>query len=320
LNVPTGLVTTNLTAPNGYNGGFADAPSIVLADGTVLLAPIYPVLTNGTVIYDPKANSWSSGPATLGLLYTATNGTVVSSLNEVSWVKLPDDSILTIDLNQLTTERYIPSLKAWIKDRSIPVAMYSSASEIGAALLLPDGRAFFLGGTGNTLFYTPSGSTNQGTWTAGPAIPAGLVARDAPAAMLANGNVLCAFSPTTGDSPIYFYEFNPNNNLFTAENGPTGTAAYTNDITDQTAMLALPDGNILFTAAHNQNVYIYQPVGSPAAAWKPTISQIAYNPDGSVHVAGTQLNGLSQGAAFGDDNQMDSNYPLLRFTDGGGFV
>ena len=320
LNVPAGLVTTNLFAPNGYNGGFADAPSIVLSDGTVLIAPIYPVITNGTVIYDPNANSWSAGPATRGPLFITTNGTVFSSLNEVSWVKLPDDSILTIDASQTTTERYIPSLKIWIKDRNIPVAMYSSAAEIGAALLLPDGRALFLGGTGNTLYYTPSGNTNQGTWTVGPVIPGGLVARDAPAAMMANGNVLCAFSPTTGDSPIFFYELNPTNNVFTAETGPTGTASYTNDITDQTAMLALPDGNILFTAAHNQTVYIYQPAGSPVAAWKPAIAQTSYNTDGSLHVAGTQLNGLSQGAAFGDDNQMDSNYPLLRFTDGGGIV
>jgi hypothetical protein len=258
LSVPAGLVSTNLFAPNGYNGGFADAPSIVLSDGTVLIAPIYPVITNGTVIYDPNANSWSAGPASRGPVFVTTNGTVFSSLNEVSWVKLPD--------------------------------------------------------------YTPSGNTNQGTWTVGPVIPGGLVARDAPAAMMANGNVLCAFSPTTGDSPIFFYELNPTNNVFTAETSPTGAASYTNDITDQTAMLALPDGNILFTATHNQTVYIYQPAGSPAAAWKPAIAQTSYNTDGSLHVAGTQLNGLSQGAAFGDDNQMDSNYPLLRFTDGGGIV
>ena len=40
------------------------------------------------------------------------------------------------------------------------------------------------------------------------------------------------------------------------------------------------------------------------------------NPDGSYHFVGTGLNGISQGAAFGDDAQMNSNYPLVRFTDG----
>ena len=29
---------------------------------------------------------------------------------------------------------------------------------------------------------------------------------------------------------------------------------------------------------------------------------------------GTQLNGLSQGAAYGDDAQMATNYPLVRIT------
>jgi hypothetical protein len=47
---------------------------------------------------------------------------------------------------------------------------------------------------------------------------------------------------------------------------------------------------------------------------------IASNGNGSYHLTGTGLNGLSEGAAFGDDNQMDSNYPLVRFTDGSGNV
>jgi hypothetical protein len=32
------------------------------------------------------------------------------------------------------------------------------------------------------------------------------------------------------------------------------------------------------------------------------------------------LNGLSQGSTFGDDNQNDSNYPLMRFIDGSGNI
>jgi hypothetical protein len=308
--VPVGLLQTNLLAGNGYNGGFADAPSIVLADGTVLIAANYPQIPKTTLIYNPRANSWSTVPPYLG-----------TNLNEVTFVKLPDDSILTIDNQSLTTERYIPSLGVWIQDQNIPVAMYSGNAEIGGTVLLPNGKAFFLGGTGSTLLYTPSGNTNQGTWALGATIPGGLVARDAPMAMMPNGNVLCCFSPQTGDSPISFYEYNPNNNTFTAVNSPTGPGVYAGgDITDQTAMLVLPDGNILFTAAHDRNAYIYQPSGAPLAAWKPVITSVVYNADGTLHITGTQLNGLSQGASFGDDNQMDSNYPLVRFTDSGGNV
>src|SRR5204862_3171162 len=109
------------------------------------------------------------------------------SQREASWVKLPDDSILTVGRNSTTAERYIPSLNRWIRDANVPVALYGNGSEIGAAVLLMDGRAFFLGGNGNTAFYTPSGTTNNGTWVAGPDIPNTLGCPDAPLAVLVNG-------------------------------------------------------------------------------------------------------------------------------------
>ena len=53
---------------------------------------------------------------------------------------------------------------------------------------------------------------------------------------------------------------------------------------------------------------------------KPAIASITTNPDGSLHLTGTLFNGLCQGAAYGDDEQEDSNYPLVRFTDASGNV
>src|ERR1035438_9641530 len=50
----------------------------------------------------------------------------------------------------------------------------------------------------------------------------------------------------------------------------------------------------------------------------PVIQGITQNPDGSLHLSGTLFNGISAGAAYGDDAQMDSNFPLVRFTDAGG--
>ena len=35
---------------------------------------------------------------------------------------------------------------------------------------------------------------------------------------------------------------------------------------------------------------------------------------------GTNLNGINDGAAYGDDNEMASNYPLVRLTDSSGNV
>jgi hypothetical protein len=37
-------------------------------------------------------------------------------------------------------------------------------------------------------------------------------------------------------------------------------------------------------------------------------------------IGGTQFNGLTQGAYYGDDNQSATNYPLVRITDSAGAV
>ena len=42
--------------------------------------------------------------------------------------------------------------------------------------------------------------------------------------------------------------------------------------------------------------------------------------DNSFTVTGTQLNGLSYGGSYGDDNMDGSNYPLVRLVSSGGTV
>jgi hypothetical protein len=79
-------------------------------------------------------------------------------------------------------------------------------------------------------------------------------------------------------------------------------------------MLDLPDGTVLLCGGDSQT-YIYKPGGPPPQdAWKPTIQKINENADGSYYLVGTGLNGVSEGAKFGDDWQMASNYPLVRMT------
>src|SRR5207253_9204976 len=80
-------------------------------------------------------------------------------------------------------------------------------------------------------------------------------------------------------------------------------------------MLDLPDGSILFVSGQgSRNLYVYFPDGSPVPAGQPVINSLSMNTDGSYHVSGTGFNGLSAGGAYGDDWQMDSNYPLIRLT------
>jgi hypothetical protein len=337
----------------GQYGAFADSISEILPNGNVMVAPNDPSpAAFSTLIYNPGSNTWTNGPSVL---------TAYGSQHEASWVKLPDDSILTVDppsiylvqfqgtnyfsggnpdmlTNQTylystniiggtnnvlvyppnTSERYIPSLNQWVSDTPLPVFLYSFGSEIGPALLLSDGRAFFIGASGHTAYYTPSGNTNSGAWTRGPDIPGGFICADLPAAMMVNGKILCGVADPTGQN-VGFYEFDPTNgpngsfeptsNPFNVTNGAT-TGNF-----DAMYLLDLPDGTVLLTGFEPQVPYIYQPDTPPLATGKPTINEVLVGlRNYHSQLTGTLLNGISEGATFGDDAQMNSNYPLVRMT------
>ena len=275
--------------------GYVDAESKMLPNGNVVMEHN---------VYDVANNSWTTVNALRGQ-------------GEACWVKLPDDSILTVDGGVTTASRFIPSQNHWISDTTCPVPIYGYGYEEGGAHLLPNGKVIFIGGTVNTAIYTPSGSTAPGTWVAGPKMIFGtnaLGAVDAPSAMLVNGKVLCAIGPTNGfDSPTFFYEYDYTANSFAQVNGPTGTTY--NDAPFVTTMLNLPDGNLLFIGGQGTTkLYIYSPDGTALAAGQPVINNITENADGTYHLIGTGLNGITGGASYGDDWQMDSNYPLVRMT------
>jgi hypothetical protein len=78
-------------------------------------------------------------------------------------------------------------------------------------------------------------------------------------------------------------------------------------------MVDLPDGSVLVSDS-NGNLWEYRPGTGLLAAAVPTIQTISPNADGSFTLQGIGLNGISAGAAYGDDAQMDSNFPLVRLT------
>ena len=86
-----------------------------------------------------------------------------------------------------------------------------------------------------------------------------------------------------------------------------------NEVSFDGRMVVLPSGNILFTDG-TQDVEIYAPVGSASSAWAPTITSFPSNVTrtDTYTLKGTQFNGLSQGAAYGDDAQSATNFPLVR--------
>jgi hypothetical protein len=292
---------------------FGDGPTQLLPDGRVLAGYI-----NGpqTYIYNPSTNAWT---ATGAKLYGDPS-------SEETWVKLADNSILDYDVqgsSARAAQRYIPSSSTWVPAGTSPVELGSNGGntfivpELGPAFLLPDGRAFFVGASGHTAYYSPA--TNS--WAAGPNIPNGLGAFDAPGAVMFNGKVLFAASTIDGvnfSGPTHVFEFDPNGG---------GLGTYT-DVTPVISglstsagafisrMLVLPTGQILFTTSGNR-LAVYTPDGNAGASWKPTISSITTNADGSFTLTGTQLNGISEGACYGDDAEMSSNYPIVRLTSGG---
>jgi hypothetical protein len=65
-------------------------------------------------------------------------------------------------------------------------------------------------------------------------------------------------------------------------------------------MLVLPNGDVLLTDSFN-TIWEYTPDGAPSASWLPTITSVVGNGNGAYTLTGTQLNGLSEGAYYGDD-------------------
>jgi fibronectin type 3 domain-containing protein len=280
---------------------YSDAVSKMLPNGSVLQGT-----TGGNVwVYNPTLN-------------TITAAASARNQNEACWVKLTNDCVLTVDAFGTQSEHYAPSLNAWYNDGTVPVNLYGYGGELGAGFVLPNGNVFYIGGTTHTAIYTPGANvTAAGTWVAGPEMifgGVGLGAVDAPSAMMVNGKILCALGTTNGfGSTTYFYEYDYVANSFSQVNGPTGLTLSTAPFA--TTMLDLPDGSVLYIAGQGSTqVYIYTPDGSPLPAGQPVISSITENADGSYHLTGTGLNGISGGAAYGDDWQMDSNYPLVRMT------
>jgi hypothetical protein len=278
---------------------FGDDPTALLPDGRILAGFI-----SGpqTYIYDPATNTWSF----------AANKLLNDRSDEETWVTLPDGSVLSYDVfHDGHAQRYLPDQNQWVDAGDVPVTLSGRSQELGGAFRLPDGRVLFLGATGHTALYDLS--TN--TWTAGPDIPAGLVTDDAPGAMMPNGHVLFSADHTGLQGPTTLFEYDPVANTMT----PVLNAPSVFGAAFGTRMLVLPSGQVLFTQGGTQ-LFVYTPHGDVDPASKPTVSSVTDNGDGTFTLVGTQLNGISEGASYGDDAEMSTNYPIVQLVDSAGNV
>jgi hypothetical protein len=305
---PTANTWTTLPLPAGWVR-MGDAPGCVLPDGRFIMGQ---VSTRKTAIYDPATNAWTAA------------ADKINSVGEESWSFLPDGTIHAVDCsNPPNAEKYIIASNQWVAAGATPQVLVDSISEIGASVLLPDGRVFVIGATGFTAIYTPPPIANQaGTWVQGPSIPQvnpnqPLGAVDAPAVVLPNGNVLFTVgpitSPATFQPPTFFFEYDPAAN--TIASVPAASTSASKPYWGR--MLMLPTGQALYTAG-SATVNIYTPSGGPDPVWVPTITTCpsTLRRGNTYTLYGRQINGLTQCVYYGNDATQATNYPIVRLRSG----
>jgi hypothetical protein len=299
---------TMIKPPAGWSN-IGDAPSIVLPDGRFVVG--YKFRTKMAAL-DPATLTWSP------LTSTGKNGNMIA---EEGWVLLPDGTFLTVDVKaHPKSERYYPKTGAWFNEGDtasvdlrgpqnccgtcIPYGRhdkkcYDPPGETGAAVRRPDGTVFATGSipdgqsTAHTAIWTPPAKGKKGTWTAGPNFPNGDQSYDSPVSILPNGNVL-----VEGANTGRMYEFD-------------GTNLNSTSVSGGGSLMPLPTGEVLVGGSA-----VYKSTGTYNAAWAPAISSspATVTRGDTYQISGTQFNGLNQGAAFGDEFDTHTNYPLARIT------
>ena len=302
---PVANVWTPLPPPAGWNN-IGDAQSTVLADGTFMLGSY---IDQRIAILDPGT-----------LTYTNLNPPKDDRNDEEGWTLLSDGSVLTVDaIAAPLSQRYIPSLNQWVTAGSTIVTLEDlNSQELGPNVLRPDGTVFATGATGHNAVY----DSNADAWSVAPDFPSILGegqydVADGPASLLPSGNVLTSASPGIFQRPTRFFEFD-GTNLTEVPRTPNSPFRSSYEF----RMLLLPTGQVLLTDGSG-DVEIYTAAGAPDPSWKPTITNApdVVTPGTTYTISGTQFNGLSQGAAYGDDAQAATNYPLVRITNlGSGHV
>ncbi len=328
---PVSNTWTSVAPPQGWTN-MGDAESVVLPDGTFMLQqPCNTCLTNPNLTVDDallnaKTLTWTVIPA------AGKN----DPNDEEGWSLLPDGQLLTLDLwVPDATQLFDPRSDTWSFDGNVaangnPVDPFPVV-EIGPQDGLPNGDVFVVG-AGTSTEEPPTTCTDDvptqtalyeyqagtpGTWTAGPEIPPvdgqEMDSTDGPGATLPDGNVLFDASACVYNTPMNFFLYNASANTISQIPGVPNDP---NDTSYATRLLDLPNGQVLFDDGSNQ-MFVYTADGTPNPSWEPSITSLSstqLTSGGTYTLNGTQLAGLDQGAAYGDDFQDNTNFPIVRIT------
>ncbi len=294
------ITWTANSAPSGWTT-LGDAESVILADGTYMQANC---CTPQNALFNGP-NSW-----------TATGSVNQSSNDESGFTLLTNDLVLTVDAKADSpcgtsqgSELYDQGTGVWSCGPTLPVQLYNSGDEeLGAAVLMYNNQVLQFGGN---VVATAIYNVATNSWTAGPTPPGGLNQADGPAALEPNGKVLAMLSPGLFQSGCQFVEYDPVANTLTNTVNPTNCPG---DSSFVGHLMMLPTGQIMFTD-FSGTVEIYTPAPGVVGGVAPTINPIGgsiNSPSTNNVLSGSQLNGLTENNAYGDDYQGATNYPLVR--------
>ena len=302
---PLTNIWANVPPPAGSAWSLiGDASGTVLADGTFMIGGSF---TTQQARFNPATLSWT------------ITGSGKADLNEEeSWTLLPDGDVLTVDCNNpghlTNSEQFWPPDDSWHSAGSTIVKLddtnadNSGSHEMGPQVLRPDGTVFAAGATGHNAVY----SSVAYTWTAAPDFP---VIRgrqydvaDGPAALLPSGKVLVAASPGVSKTPTHFFVFDGANLNRVAD---TPNAARLSSYYG--FMILLPTGQVMFNSRHG-DIELFTDTGGIPPNIAPVITLVPTSlvASQSYVLSGKQLNGVSQGAAYGVGYESATNYPLVR--------
>jgi hypothetical protein len=292
-------ITWAANAPPAGWGTIGDAQSVILPNGVYMQANCcnrLSALFNGP-------NSWNP------------NGQIAGVDNdEQAYTLLTNDKVMSVEAWNTScfanrgSELYTFGTKSWACSSATPTQMWdSSGHELGPDVMMYNGKTVQFGAVPSTAIYDVASNT----WVAGPTPANGLDAADAPAALEPNGKVLAMLSPGEFAGGCQMVEYDPNSNSLASTANPANCPA---DSSFVGHLMILPTGQIMFTDFNNQ-VEVYTPAPGVVAGVAPLIflsSNALHTPSNNNVLNGTQLNGLSQNNAYGDDYQADTNFPLVR--------
>jgi hypothetical protein len=349
-------VNTNTWSETGsklYGDASDEEGWVKLPDASILSYDLfYSVETGGSYAqrYIPALGSWSS--------VSPSDGTTAGTIPQLSssalgfelgpLLRLQDGRVLAIGANQHTA-LYDPSttpLPTWSAGNDIMGTLNGIPSPFGGddapAGILPNGHVIFAADAGasqftssgnitagsNVITNIPSTAILQVNWAvSGTGIPGGsrISSVDTTSQIHITAN---ATATMTGDAIKFGGTFSPPTQLFDFNPGtgainPVSPAIPDTNLSIEpvypTRMLVLPTGQLLFSDSSAQ-LWAYTPDGPPSPGLRPVINGVTYNGGGNFTLTGQQLTGQSAGAAYGDDDQMDSNYPIIRMANFSGSV